>query len=315
MNIPPPQVSLGLPSATLRNLHRSNPVVAQLIAQHHGEIDTREGQVAVLIKAAAKIPDPIGTDPAATIRAALDAGTLDQLDLVEAAGADADTIARWQRAHGVLSGIVSGLDAERTSAEEAARRNLPGLLSAELTASLAQLRAHPVTQAGATTAEAAIRAGVADGWHDMLALRQRAVHILTAADALRPDPVDGKARDAALARFRNPLKVWPNALLWLRYGAEGTIEETGERIGTPPWPADLNDLPALVDYLTANLDVTPWTPTAAELEETIETWREAGFALTQQVKRPVSPAARDLIESIQAVPRTRPWRTDREAAH
>ncbi|OPZ56437.1 MAG: hypothetical protein BWY91_00362 [bacterium ADurb.BinA028] len=178
----------------------------------------------------------------------------------------ADTTA-GDRDRMVISEFLRNLDAEYVqAADDAIRNGVNGLyahLHEQLTAALTTGRA--ACQAGAVSAEVALRSGVGDQWVALSDARATYVQVLSAQVLIetKVEQVERDTRHLALAHIANAAEVWPDLPRWARYGYAEDAHGNKKHLSLP-WPDVKKDRPDLFDWLITHPTAQGWVPTVKQ---------------------------------------------------
>lgn len=228
-------------------------------------------RIEALVAAAATIPPPdTGANAMSGVLSALAEGAMPSgADLVAFVAGDVEALARWNRAHEVLTAALNTCKRQQDDALLAARDRIVGALDKAAKETMSALRGHPLTKKGATTAEAAISAGLSDQWADYQRLRATymEVHAVLrdfAASGIADLEIGVLDSHAVMEHVPFPDAIWPLYTAWKRFGPNRQTTD-GNHIGRPPWPDPKE--PAFVTWLIANPSVEVWIPTSAQLAD------------------------------------------------
>jgi hypothetical protein len=226
------------------------PLLIELFDRHAPEVPTALKQLAAIEQAAAKIPEPDPNEGSEVVWAALENGTLDELDLVDTYRKASTAGPAYMQTAEQLSRIVSSLCSHIEVQVGRAAPAIAAELAARVTAAVARLRTHPVTARNITSAHDAADAGMTDEWAAYTQLRQdyaaayAALELLIRADALG-DRTAWHANGIEVRRLANPETACPNFLA-IRAGEMGS-----HRVS---WPTEPD---AFLDWLIQTPDAVP----------------------------------------------------------
>lgn len=272
-------------AARLITAAKTQPILAELVTEHGGDLLALHDQMVRLDTAAAQVPGPVGKG-SDTIRAALAAGE-ELPDLLAAFAGDLQHNAVHAHALRELTELKAALSTEANRRAEAVWDQAFPSLHRKLSETIAEARRVHDQLDGATTADEAIAAGKHTTWarwaelgriHDQIREAQR---IIATNVVFRDQFGSGVLGDewTWVALVENAEYLDP---LGLRY----------TRTDSTPWIAGLA-------WLVTHPEAKAWVPTPEQAHDRADALNNARVAIVKDDPRRLSPAQRAFYDSVR----------------